>query len=473
MNRTTYFPFLIFTGIILLVLSFSIKSYAISIPQEIELSKEFMKMIEKQQVIIKDPIVDNMITKVGNHIVSHLPQQPFSYSFFLIDDDAFNAFASPAANIFVHRGLITSLDNIDEFAGIIGHEIAHAVSRHVSESIDRAKYVQIGTMAGVLAGILIGSKTGGDTGAAVSTGAMAAGQSSMLAFTRENETEADEKGFMFLEKSCFSPRGLLSGLSKLRESDWQGVEGIPDYFKTHPGTSSRVAHLENILANYQPHPNKEKCKTNFRFEMVKYRITGLYGDIDSAIKTIGIDLKNNPENAAYHYGLGLALARKSKKAEAIDHFKKALSINIFDPMILLGLGRTYLESGDPQKAVNVLKGVEDDPVMGIMADYYLSLAALDTGDLIDAKKRTQRIIDQHPSLYPKAYYNMADIMAQEKQKGLSHYYLGIYYYEIKNSKNARIHLNQALKTVKDPKKFKRAEELLQILSEEKRNSSQN
>ncbi|MBU2631090.1 MAG: M48 family metalloprotease, partial [Proteobacteria bacterium] len=204
-------------------------SFAVTIQKEKEIAKEFMEMIKKRQMLLNDPIANHMITQIGNHILSFLPPQPFDYSFYIVDEDVFNAFASPGANIFAYRGLITSLDSIDELAGIIGHEIAHAASRHVSESIDRAKYVNIGSLAGVLAGAIIGGKQGGDAGAAIMTGSIALGHTAMLSFTRENETEADEKGIMFLKRSCFSPQGLLAGLMKIRASDYRGVEGIPDY----------------------------------------------------------------------------------------------------------------------------------------------------------------------------------------------------------------------------------------------------
>ena len=107
-------------------------SFAISIPEEKEVGKKFMKMVEGQRMILNDPIAEHMVNQVGRHIFSFLPPQPFNYSFYIIDDDVFNAFASPAANIFFYRGLITSLDSIDELAGIVAHEIAHAASRHVS-----------------------------------------------------------------------------------------------------------------------------------------------------------------------------------------------------------------------------------------------------------------------------------------------------------------------------------------------------
>ena len=238
----------IVTALFLFISCLSNTSFAISIPDEQELGKKFMEQVNKNRMLLHDPIANHMLNEVGRHLLSLLPPQAFDYSFYIVNDDVFNAFASPGANIFAYRGLITSLDSIDELAGIIGHEIAHAASRHVSESIDRSKYISIGSLAGMLAGILVGTKSDGHAAGALIKGSLAAGQAAMLAFTRENETEADEKGVMFLKESCFSPEGLLSGLMKIKASDYRGMDNIPDYVKTHPGTTSRIAHVETILA---------------------------------------------------------------------------------------------------------------------------------------------------------------------------------------------------------------------------------
>ncbi len=444
-------------------------SFAITIPEEKKLGKKFMEMIEKQQMILKDPIADHMITEVGNHILSFLPSQPFDYTFYLVDDDIFNAFASPAANIFVYRGLITSLDSIDELAGIIGHEIAHAVSRHVSESIDRSKYINIGSLAGMLAGAIIASQTEGDTGTAIIQGSMAVGHTAMLAFTRENETEADEKGIMFLKKSCFSPEGLKTGLIKIRNSDFQGVEAIPDYVKTHPGTGKRIAHVVSILSDYTPLAGSV-CKEDLRFDMVKYRLLGLYADIKSTFNLLLTQLASDPLNPAIHYGMGLIYARKFMKKKALLHLKKALALNIFDPMILLEIGRIYLLDGEPQKAVNVLEGVQSDPVVGIMAKFHIGKAYLEMHNLKLAQKYMETVINQNPLLYPRAYFSIAKIMSQQKQPALSSFYLGQYYFKIKHYKNSKFHLTKALDTLDDSEFIKKSENLLKQITEQKKST---
>lgn len=442
--------------------------FAISIPQEKKLGEKFMEMVEKRQMILNDPIADHMIDAVGSHLLSLLPPQPFDFTFNLVDENVFNAFAAPGSNIFVYRGLITSLDNIDELAGIIGHEIAHAVSRHVSESIDRAKYINIGSLAGMLAGVIIGSQTDGEAGAAVMHGSMAAGTTAMLAYTRENETEADEKGIMFLKQSCFSPEGLQSGLIKIRESDFRGVESIPDYVKTHPGTTQRIAHVETILSGYVPEKNKNKCSEDFRFDMVKYRLLGLYADIRPTRELLETKIESSPSDPAVLYGLGLLYARKLEMEKALSHLQKALSINVFDPMILLEIGRINLLNGEAEKAVTVLEGVKSEPILGIMARFHLGEACLEMNNLDTAKNYLEDVIDKKPEIFPKAYFHMADIMTREQNQGLSHFYLGQYYYRLKNIKNAKVHFNRALNTIDSEDYRKKTQEMLKKIADQEK-----
>jgi beta-barrel assembly-enhancing protease len=422
-------------------------SFAISIPDEKKLADQFMKMMRDEKVILDDPAANHLINTVGQHILTRLPPQPFTYSFYLVDDDTFNAFASPGANIFIHRGLITALSTTDELAGILGHEIAHAASRHVSESIDRSKIVSIGSMAGVLAGVLIGSAGGGDAAQALTVGSMAAGQSAMLAFTRENETEADQKAFSMLKQTAYSPEGLLDSLNKMRAADFRGIEGIPDYFKTHPGTGSRIAHLAGLLSTYFPPEHPIPRPETYDYDMVKYRLTGLYEDTGKSIQKIETQLSSDMSEShrkACHYGLGLLYARENRREKAISHLQKALSLDLLDPLVLMELGRIYTIDGQHEKALGLLTGIQSDPILGTMARYHLAQAQLELGDLLSARKNLNQVTATSPRTFPRAYFHLANIMSRENKTALSHYYLGVYYDMIKDWKNAVRHLTKAL-----------------------------
>ncbi|NDY73293.1 Zn-dependent protease [Desulfobacter hydrogenophilus] len=450
--------------IICIVLLFPGSTFAISIPDELKLGKEYLQQLKNKGVILHDPVAQKMIDIVGNAIVKPLPPQPFHFDFFMINDDSFNAFATPAANIFVHRGLIASLDNMDELAGILAHEIGHAVGRHVSQSIDRSKIVATGSLAGMLAGILVGAAAGSsEAGQALTIGSMAAGQSAMLTYTRENETEADQKAVLFLEKTGYSPKGILDSLLKIRQTDYQGIENIPDYFKTHPGTATRVSHLSGILADYKPPVNSPLPPKNFDYNMVKYRVIGLYGDTDTYIPKIEIALQNDPDNVAFHYGLGLLYGRDTRMNEGIEQLNKALAKDPFEPMILLELGRLYIRNTEYTRAITILDSMADDPLLGDWAILNRSVAQIQTGNLPAAQRGLEHVLGNSKPGFEEANYHMAEIMSRQSKQALSNYYLGVYYARIHDERNAARQLERALDTLDDEKMREKVEKELENL----------
>ncbi|MBP8829597.1 MAG: M48 family metalloprotease [Desulfobacter sp.] len=452
--------------ILLFVLLCPTSTFAISIPDELKLGKEYLQLIKNKDVILYDPVAQKMIEIVGNAIVKPLPPQPFHFDFFMINDDSFNAFAMPAANIFVHRGLIASLDNMDELAGILAHEIGHAVGRHVSQSIDRSKIVATGSLAGMVAGILVGAAAGSsEAGQALSIGSMAAGQSAMLTYTRENETEADQKAVLFLEQTGYSPQGILDSLLKIRQADYQGIENIPDYFKTHPGTAARVSHLSGILADYKPPADKPAPPKNLDYNMVKYRVIGLYGDIDTYIPKIEIALQNDPDNVAFHYGLGLLYGRSTRINEGIEQLNKALTKDPFEPMILLELGRLYISNTEYTRAITILDSMADDPLLGDWAIFNRCVAQIQNGNLPAAEKGLEHVLGSGKPGFEKANYHMAEIMSRQSKQALSNYYLGVYYARINDEQNAARQLERAIDTLDDEKMREKAQNELENLKD--------
>ncbi|MGD9277375.1 MAG: M48 family metalloprotease, partial [Desulfobacterales bacterium] len=158
------------------------------------MSREVMKVIMKHYELINDPLIANYINQMGQKIVSALPPQPFNYHFYVIKNDEYNAFATPAGHVFINSGLLEAMENEEELAGILSHEIAHVVCRHISQKIERAQKIGIATLAGVAAGILLG--VGGSMAAAnaLTIGSTAAGQSLELSYSREDEFQADQIG---------------------------------------------------------------------------------------------------------------------------------------------------------------------------------------------------------------------------------------------------------------------------------------
>ena len=159
---------------------------SITIKEEEDLSRQMMAAIYKHFDLIEDPVVVDYVNNIGNRILATLPQQPFRYRFYVINDDVYNAFATPAVHIFVYTGLIDAMDEEEELAGIIGHEIAHVYCRHISQRIERQKKMGWASIAGMAAGVLLGMGGAGEAASAVTMGTQGAVQSSELAYGLED-----------------------------------------------------------------------------------------------------------------------------------------------------------------------------------------------------------------------------------------------------------------------------------------------
>ena len=435
---------------------------AISVSEEKELAGRFMEAIQSRGRMITDPICLGLVREIGNRIVAQLPPQPFEFSFHIMDSDQFNAFAAPGANIFVNRGLVTALDNADELAGILAHECTHAACRHVSQMIDKSKLVNMGTLIGVLAGVLVGVGGGGDGAQAVVMGSLAAGQTTMLAYSRDNEKEADQGGLGYLKAASFSPKGLLTSLEKIRANDFSGTDKIPGYLKTHPGSKERLVYIESWISD---HGGDRAAQVDngidaFRFNMIRARFAGLFGDPEQTGAMFIKKLEKDTDNPVWHYGLALALARSSRLDEAVVHLKRGLVLRMDDPMFRLALGRVYLLQKEAEKAVPLLAGLEHIPGFAPQVLFVRGGAEMEMGRLDKAEKDFSDLLKIRGEAFPMVYFHLARVAGERGNPGESHYFLGLYYHAQKDGENAGFHLKKSLQKLTDPIKIKRAKVLL-------------
>jgi len=438
----------------------------ISVKEEEELSREFLKVVLKHFQVIKDPIIVDYVNDVGQKIVSVLPPQPFTYRFYVIKEDSYNAFASPAGHIFVNSGLIEAMEHEEELAGVIAHEISHVSLRHISKKIERSKKIGMATIAGVVAGVLLGSGGAVEVANAVTVGTLAAGQSVALAYSRDDEFEADQVGLEHLNRAGYSAEGLLILLKKMRSRQWFGSKQIPTYLQTHPASEARMVYIdmwlekhEKVHANINPYP----------FERTHTWLVATYGDENAALRRFESDVKNHPENPLAHYGYGLILARTGNRDSAIDHLRAALKKNAFDIYFMRDLGRIYFQDGRYQEALNILSSAESLAPNSPQRLFYLGRTQIETGRLKEAAVTFEKLISINAE-YSKAYYFLGETYSKLGRLDYAHYYLGIYYKIDSNFKNAAFHLKKALETMNDPEKRANIEKMLSGIRKDKAQS---
>ncbi|MDH3254482.1 MAG: M48 family metallopeptidase, partial [Acidobacteriota bacterium] len=194
------------------------------------------------------------VAEIGYRIAQETRFTAYPFSFFLVDIPVPNAFALPAGQIFITRGMLDLGLTDDMLGGLLGHEIGHVVMNHGLKMQRRATLLNVLSQT-VLAGVIIATNnsrddyippTGGydpsnprgDRIMGTAAAGLVVSELLLRSYSREFEDEADSEGQRWAAAAGYDPNGyrLLMELmrSRLPESKEYG------YWRTHPFFDSRV-----------------------------------------------------------------------------------------------------------------------------------------------------------------------------------------------------------------------------------------
>jgi len=172
-------------------------------------------------------LIDNSIAK----------NTPYNYEFHLLaDPTTINAFALPGGQIFITYALFSKLDNEDQLAGILGHEIGHVLGRHSAERIAESDFWST---------VTTGASVGADMGEMVS----GIGQQTLLTNGRDDELESDELGVKFMMKSGYNPEAMIGVMEILKAAT--GPNRVPEMQSTHPDPENRIEKIRAAIEAYK------------------------------------------------------------------------------------------------------------------------------------------------------------------------------------------------------------------------------
>ena len=161
-----------------------------------------------------------------------------------------------------------------------------------------------------------------------------------------------------------------------------------------------------------------------------------------------------------NYRLGLILARTGNREGAIRYLKKALRKNVFEPNVLKDLGRIYFLNGDYEEALNTLKGALSITQDDSEALFFLGRTRMGLGNYKEAASIFEKLIAAKTENRDQVLYFLGKTYGKQNKLGDAHYYLGIYYKEKRDGKNAVFHLQKSLKYIDDKDKKKKIQVML-------------
>ncbi len=240
----------------------------ISTQQEVQMGQQEAAQINQQLPMVRDAEVNRYINLLGDQIATKTSRADLDWRFFVVDAAEVNAFAVPGGYIYVNRGLIERTDQMDELAGVLGHEIQHVVLRHTVKQMEQMQGANIGvTLACVLTNVC--------NSQIAQAGINIAGTAVFAKFSRTDESQADAGAVPNTINAGINPHGIVTMFEKLIAEQKSRPGAVNAFFATHPGEEERIVAVQAIINKYPASALRGLASNTTNYNSFRARIRSL------------------------------------------------------------------------------------------------------------------------------------------------------------------------------------------------------
>lgn len=193
-----------------------------------------------------------VVKRVGERIAAAIRQyyygkgmpevlEGYEWEFNTIESEEINAWAMPGGKVMVYTGLLSVTQNETGLAIVMGHEIAHAITKHGNERMSQALMQQMG---GVALNVALAQKPQETRELFMATYGVGSQVGAMLPWSRQQETEADQYGLIFTAMAGYDPREAVAFWERMSTA---GGGSPPEFLSTHPSDETRLRNLQEFI----------------------------------------------------------------------------------------------------------------------------------------------------------------------------------------------------------------------------------
>ncbi|WP_424934135.1 M48 family metalloprotease [Amaricoccus macauensis] len=360
--------------------------------------------------LIRDAEIEETLDRISNPVFRAAALNPAIVRVYIVNDPEMNAFVAGGQNIFVHAGMLMSLETVDQLRAVIAHESGHIAGGHLArrnEALRGVRGAAVIGMLGAAAATLAGSP---EAGIALASSSQQAINRQLLSHNRAEEAAADRMGLRYLAMSGSDPDAMLEVLRDFKSRDFQRSLSANRYATTHPIWSDRlsliaeeaqklpegrapdpelvywharmVAKLEGFLRPPRETLRRYPETVDTEPEMLA-RAVALHRlpDPDSAIAAVDTLIAMRPDDPYYLELKGQFLLESGRAEAAAEAYRTAVEAAPLEPQILGGLGRALLnmntEAANREAAEKLgISARYDKANAGVLRDLALAEARL-------------------------------------------------------------------------------------------------
>ncbi len=284
-------------------------SIMISPAQEKMLGQRWLRAYRSQVPTSSDPMIIDYLEQLFARLIPHSQLSEKRIDLVVAENNTLNAFAVPGNIIGIHTGLLMYAKTENQLTAVLTHELGHLSQRHYARRLEQQKNMMMPMLAGMLAGLVLAANSNSDAGMAAIMGTQAAAQQASLAFSRQNEQEADRIGMQTIVEAGLDPYAAADMFEQMVRANRLNRRP-PEYLLTHPVSETRVADARNRAMQYERKPVED----NLEFLLVRTRVRVKAEETPQlAARMFKSELDKESDNPdASRYGLALALTEASQ-----------------------------------------------------------------------------------------------------------------------------------------------------------------
>ncbi len=331
--------------------------------------EEIERDFNKSALLIRDPQLTGYINEIVCRVAG-----PYCNDFrvYVVRNPNFNASMTATGMMQIWTGLIVRAESTDEIAAVVGHEIAHYTRLH---TLQRLRALKKKMARGVFLDVLTGMPFG-----------QLSAMLGALAFSREQETEADILGVKLLANAGFDPHASYTVWQNVIAEQQAAVakEEEPGMFaKTHPASEERARYLKSwVEAKYGP-PDREQVadekllaalNSNYMMLMEDQLDTNRFGRTKELLErhaALGVD----PSLVRFFYGEMFRQRGDEGDAElATAAYRHSIEGGNPPPEAYKNLGYLLLKGGERETALEsfeIYLELDPDASDRAMIEFYL------------------------------------------------------------------------------------------------------
>lgn len=224
-------------------------------------SDRLLEQVKESVLPATHPYYD-IVIKIARRLVAanrDIPEMASqNWTVYVVKSDQVNALVLPNGYVFVFTGLIEFMDNEDQLAMVIGHEMAHAVMLHAAEQLSYTKLLDYLVIL-VMAAIWCIMPSDGIALVTQWFYKQVMDLTIHMPYSRKLEREADVVGLHLASKACYDVREGSVFWGKMDITSDIKNDKLPEWLSTHPSHGNRVELFDFLLPKALEERKKNHC----------------------------------------------------------------------------------------------------------------------------------------------------------------------------------------------------------------------